>query len=104
MGVRRATLAARLSVGELNCAQVRVLALLVSALLFVKAEAQSFVAVLCGQVLDGGCYAWIVGCLGNSGDDAELAFAVFPLFSHAFASFALQDDGLRSRLEQCVQV
>ena len=42
-----------------------VLALLVSALLFVKAEAQSFVAVLCGQVLDGGCYAWIIGCLAE---------------------------------------
>ena len=97
-------LAARLCVGELNRAEVRVLALLVSALLLVEAEAQSLVAVLCGQVLDGGCYAWIIGCFGNSGDDAELAFAVFPLFSHAFASFALQNDRLRSGLEQRVQV
>ena len=104
MGVGWVSLAAHLSIGELYGAQVRVLALLVSALLFVKAKAQSFVAMLCGQVLDGCCYAWIVGNLRNSGDDAELALAVFPLFSHALSSFSLQDDRLRSRLEQCAQV
>ena len=92
------------SVGELNRAEARVLALLVSALLLVEAEAQSLVAVLCGQVLDGGCYAWIIGCFGNSGDDTELAFTVFPLFSHAFAAFAPQNDRLRSGLEQRAQV
>ena len=41
---------------RLNRAEV----LLVSALLPVEAEAQSLVAVLCGQVLDSGCYAWIM--------------------------------------------
>ena len=104
MGVSWVALATRLSVGELNRAEVRVLALLVGALLSVEAEAQSLVAVLCGQVLDGGCHAWIVGCFGNGGDDVELAFAVLPFFPNTFASFALQDDRFGSGLEQCVQV
>ena len=76
-------LPAHLSMGELDSAEVRVLALLVGALLSVIAKAQCFIAMLGGKVLQCSRQLGVIWGLGDGWDD-PFAFSFVPLFSQTF--------------------
>ena len=75
-------LPAYLRIGELNGAELRVLALLVGALLSVIAKAKCLIAMFCGKVLQCGCKLGVIWGLCDRWDD-PFALPFVPLFSRS---------------------
>ena len=78
-----------LTVGQLDCTEMTVLALLVSALLSVIPQAEDFVAVLGGQVFHGQCSARVIGDSSDSLDN-PFSLAVLSFLTVSFSAFALR--------------
>ena len=100
-------LPAYLPVGQLDGAEVRILALCVATLSSVETQTQGLVAMLGGKVRHGQCTcrAWRVLELTLDDPFDALAFTVLALaFACACASTFVDNDLLCTRLQQCVHV